>query len=118
SEAFRTLLDRVPPFAFSDVERILQDDLGKPASELYAELDPKPLAAASIAQVHPATLRDGREVVVKVQRPGIAALAAADVAIMRFFAWIATKLSPLAKNSNVIAFVDDFAINLAQELDF
>ena len=118
SEAFRTLLDRVPPFPFSDVERIVREDLGKTPSELYAELDAKPLAAASIAQVHTAKLRDGREVVVKVQRPGIGALAAADVAIMRFFAWIATKVSTLAKNSNVIAFVDDFAINLAQELDF
>lgn len=118
SEAFRTLLDRVPPFPFSEVERTVREDLGKAPAELYGSLDPKPLAAASIAQVHTATLRDGREVVVKVQRPGIGALAAADVAIMRFFAWIATKLSPLARNSNVIAFVDDFAINLAQELDF
>lgn len=118
SEAFRTLLDRVPPFSFSEVERIVREDLGEAPDELYAELDPTPLAAASIAQVHPAKLRDGREVVVKVQRPGIGALAAADVAIMRFFAWIATKFSRLARNSNVVAFVDDFAINLAQELDF
>ncbi|WP_157068779.1 ABC1 kinase family protein [Sandaracinus amylolyticus] len=118
SEAFRTLLDRVPPFPFDEVERIVREDLGKGTSELFAELDPKPLAAASIAQVHAAKLADGREIVVKVQRPGIGALAAADVAIMRFFAWIATKLSRLARNSNVIAFVDDFAINLAQELDF
>ena len=118
SEAFRTLLDRVPPFAFSEVERIVREDLGAAPGELYAELHPRPLAAASIAQVHPAKLRDGRDVVVKVQRPGIGALAAADVAIMRFFAWIATKVSTLARNSNVIAFVDDFAINLAQELDF
>ncbi|WP_236515533.1 ABC1 kinase family protein [Sandaracinus amylolyticus] len=118
SEAFRTLLDRVPPFSYDEVERIVREDLGKGTHELFAELDPKPLAAASIAQVHAAKLADGREVVVKVQRPGIGALAAADVAIMRFFAWIATKVSRLARNSNVIAFVDDFAVNLAQELDF
>jgi aarF domain-containing kinase len=123
SEAFRTLLDRVPPFPFADVERIIREDLGAPASELFVELDPRPLAAASIAQVHTARLRErggspGSEVVLKVQRPGIAALASADVAIMRLFARLANAVSPLARNSNVVGFVDDFAVNLSQELDF
>lgn len=118
SEAFRTLLDRVPPFPFTDVASIIERDLGRPHGELFAELDPTPLAAASIAQVHAARLLDGREVVLKVQRPGIAALAAADVAIMRSLAWLATLVSPLARGSNVVAFVDDFAVNLSLELDF
>ena len=118
SEAFRTLLDRVPPFPFADVERILEEDLGRPASELFAHLDPTPMAAASIAQVHAARLTEGREVVVKVQRPGIAELAAADVAVMRFLAKLASRVSRIAKNSNAVAIVDDFGVNLASEIDF
>lgn len=118
SEEFRRLLDRVPAFSRDDVERIVREDLGKPIAELFARFDEVPMAAASIAQVHGATLTDGREVVVKVQRPGLAALASADLRILRFFAWVVMKVSPLARGSNVGAFVDDFETNLRQELDF
>lgn len=118
SEAFRTLLDRVPPFPFSDVVRTLEQELGRPASALFESIEPKPLAAASIAQVHAARLADGREVVVKVQRPGIGELAAVDVVILRWIAWLSTKVSRLARRSNATAVVDDFATHLAHELDF
>jgi predicted unusual protein kinase regulating ubiquinone biosynthesis (AarF/ABC1/UbiB family) len=118
SEEFRRLLDRVPAFSRDDVERIVREDLGKPVDALFASFDAVPMAAASIAQVHGATLPDGREVVVKVQRPGLAVLASADLRILRFFAWLVMKLSPLARGSNVGAFVDDFETNLRQELDF
>ncbi len=118
SEEFRKLLDRVPPFPFTEVERIVAEDLGRPVAELFASLDPVPMAAASIAQVHAGTLPGGREIVVKVQRPGIGALAAADLRILRVFAWLATKVSRLARNSNLVAFVDDFEANLREELDF
>jgi aarF domain-containing kinase len=118
SDEFRRLLDRVPAFPFVEVERIVREDLGAPPSRLFAWIDPTPMAAASIAQVHAATLAGGREVVVKVQRPGIGALAAADLRIMRAFAWLATKVSRLARGSNVVAFVDDFEANLIEELDF
>jgi predicted unusual protein kinase regulating ubiquinone biosynthesis (AarF/ABC1/UbiB family) len=118
SEEFRRLLDRVPPFPREEVERIVREDLGAGTSELFASFEDRPMAAASIAQVHGATLRDGREVVVKVQRPGLGRLAAADLRILRAFAWLATKLSRLARGSNVVAFVDDFETNLREELDF
>jgi predicted unusual protein kinase regulating ubiquinone biosynthesis (AarF/ABC1/UbiB family) len=118
SEEFRRLLDRVPAFSRDDVERIVREDLGKPVDALFASFDAVPMAAASIAQVHGATLPDGREVVVKVQRPGLAVLASADLRILRFFAWLVMKVSPLARGSNVGAFVDDFETNLRQELDF
>src|SRR2546421_10203440 len=67
-EELGRLVDEVPPFPFSDVERIVREDLGESA---FARLDPEPLAAASIAQIHRALLPDGRDVVVKVRRPGI-----------------------------------------------
>lgn len=118
SEEFRALLDRVPPFPFSDVQQIIEQDLGQSMREAFAEVDPTPLAAASIAQVHAAKLHDGREVVLKVQRPGIAQRAAADVAIMAAFAWLAERVSPFARNASLVAFVEDFRTNLERELDF
>jgi aarF domain-containing kinase len=118
SEEFRKLLDRVPPFSFDRVKQTLERDLGKTTDELFAELDPKPMAAASIAQVHAAKMHDGREVVVKVQRPGIGELAAADVAILRFFASLAQRLFLPARRANVLAVIEDFERNLEQELDF
>jgi predicted unusual protein kinase regulating ubiquinone biosynthesis (AarF/ABC1/UbiB family) len=118
SEAFRVLLDRVPPFAFAEVVRVIEADTGERTDTLFASLDPTPLAAASIAQVHCGALRDGREVVVKVQRPEIAERAAADVAILRVLALVAERLFPIARGSSLVAFVEDFATNLAEELDF
>lgn len=118
SEEFRKLLDRVPPFSFAEVEATVERELGQTADEAFAELDPKPMAAASIAQVHAARLHDGRAAVVKVQRPGIGEQAAADVALMRGFARIAQRISLHARRANVLAVIEDFETNLAQELDF
>src|SRR6185437_13146144 len=69
---FRKCLDRVRPFGFDDVQLILKSELGKDPSEVFDSIDPKPLASASIAQVHAAKLKGGQEVVIKVQRPKIA----------------------------------------------
>ena len=65
SEEFRSCLDAVPPFAFAAVERTLDEEWSRPHREVLGELSAEPLAAASIAQVHAARLRDGREVVIK-----------------------------------------------------
>ena len=70
---FRKCLDRVRPFPFEDVERTLRAELGRDPDEIFASIDPQPLASASIAQVHAAQLRDGQDVVIKVQRPRIGA---------------------------------------------
>lgn len=122
SSEFRKLLDRVPPFPKEDVERILEEDLGGPIASRFVSFDEVPMAAASIAQVHGATIRDERsavrEVVVKIQRPGLARLAASDLRVLRAFARFAMFVSPLARNSNLGAFVDDFETNLREELDF
>ncbi len=77
------LQSNVPPFPSDQVRAIIIDELGAPPEELYAAFDPEAFAAASTAQVHRATLHDGTEVVVKVQRPNIRNQMKADVGIMR-----------------------------------
>jgi aarF domain-containing kinase len=115
---FQKCLDRVRPFPFSEVKRILAEDLGEVGMRNLASIEPVPLASASIAQVHAATLRDGSGVVIKVQRPGIAARVAADMRILRRVAWLAERLVRNAELANPVGIVEDFAATLAEELDF
>src|SRR5258706_6739646 len=70
-EALSRLQDKIEPFPYEEVDRIVSSEIGLRISKAFADFDPQPLAAASLAQVHWATMRDGREVVVKVQRPDI-----------------------------------------------
>jgi predicted unusual protein kinase regulating ubiquinone biosynthesis (AarF/ABC1/UbiB family) len=128
---FRKCLDRVRPFAYADVQRILREELGRdpdgtsPASpergrdldEVFAWIDPKPLASASIAQVHAARLHDGSEVVIKVQRPKIDAIVEADLRVLRLAAR-AMALSPRGELANPVGIVEDFEANIREELDF
>ena len=117
SEEFSKCLDRVRPFSFAEVKTILSAELGPDVARLTA-LEPVPLASASIAQVHTATLVGGENVVVKVQRPGIAARVAEDMRIMRFVARVAEKVVKDAELVNPVGIVDDFAATLVEELDF
>jgi predicted unusual protein kinase regulating ubiquinone biosynthesis (AarF/ABC1/UbiB family) len=77
------LQDRVPAFSYAQVEAIVEQDLGKPISQLFLSFDPIPLAAASLGQVHKAQLHSGEEVVVKVQRPGLKKLFTIDLQILK-----------------------------------
>jgi predicted unusual protein kinase regulating ubiquinone biosynthesis (AarF/ABC1/UbiB family) len=115
---FQKVLDRVRPFPYHQVTAIVRQELGERAAEL-GELDPQPLAAASIAQVHTACLSGGDQVVLKVQRPGIEQLIAADVSLMKGLARIIARLFPRRTEFiNPVGFVDDFAATLREELDF
>jgi predicted unusual protein kinase regulating ubiquinone biosynthesis (AarF/ABC1/UbiB family) len=82
-EELSKLQDRVPAFSYEQVEQIITQDVGKKINQLYAYFDPVPLAAASLGQVHKAKLHTGEEVVVKVQRPGLAKLFTIDLAILK-----------------------------------
>jgi len=77
------LTDSVAPFPFAEARDIIEKDLGAPLGSLFASFEPKPIAAASIAQVHQAVLPDGREVMVKVQRPNIEENITRDISILR-----------------------------------
>ena len=113
----RGCLDRVRPLSFEAIEPVVRKELGVPLSQVFAEIDRQPLASASIAQVHAARLRDGTEVVLKVQRPGIADIIDCDVKIMKGVARLvaATPRGSLASPEAVVA---DFARTLEEELDF
>jgi aarF domain-containing kinase len=114
---FRKCLDRVPPFEFADVEQTLSEDLEKPTTETFESIDARPLASASIAQVHAAKLRDGKDVVIKVQRPGIADLVEADLHVLKFMARLMSMM-PLGDLANPRGIVEDFESNIREELDF
>src|SRR6266850_7967431 len=78
-DALERLQDQVEPFPYEEVERIVSGELGVRISKAFADFETQPLAAASLGQVHRASLRDGRQVVVKVQRPGIREQIVADL---------------------------------------
>ena len=115
---FAKCRDQVPPESFADVRAVVESDLGAPLEHLFCSFERRPLAAASIAQVHAATLADGTPVVVKVQRPGIDRLVHADLAVM---AWVAPMLVgriPVSALANPPALVEVFAHTISEELDF
>ena len=115
---FRLLRDRVSPERFEDVRAVVEGDLGRPLEEVFSSFERAPVAAASIAQVHAATLRSGERVVVKVQRPDVAATVRRDLAAM---SWIAPALIgriPVAALANPPALVELFAETILEELDF
>ena len=115
---FQKVLDRVRPFDFAAATEIVREELGARTHEL-GTIDPVPLAAASIAQVHTATLESGEKVVIKVQRPGIQRLIAADVRLMKGLATVLARLFPRRTEFiNPVGFVEDFANTLREELDF
>jgi len=115
---FQKVLDRVRPFPFHQVTRIVREELGERAGDVGV-IDAEPLAAASIAQVHTATLAGGEQVVLKVQRPGIQGLIAADVRLMKALARAVSRLFPRRTEFiNPVGFVQDFAATLGEELDF
>src|SRR5262249_45542047 len=86
-EAYTTelsaLRDDVRPFPYAEAEAILAEDYGRPPAEVFAAVDPVPVASASISQVHRGTLPDGRSVALKIRRPGIAKQVQADLDILR-----------------------------------
>jgi ubiquinone biosynthesis protein len=107
----------VPPFPGSQVREILQEELGASPEQLYATFDIEPLAAASTAQVHRATLFSGEQVVVKVQRPGIPAQMKADLGIMQRAAAVAARRSEQLRAIDLEGMIDQFSDSVLAELD-
>ena len=108
------LVDAVPPVPFEQIRPIVAEDVGL---EHFAEVDPEPLATASIAQIHPALLKSGRRVVVKVRRPGIVEQVELDLQLMRSTARTLEGHSETAQLLQLAALADELEVHLRGELD-
>ncbi len=117
ADELNLLRDQVAPFPGALARRAIEDELGKPVAELFAAFDETPLASASIAQVHPARLHDGREVVVKVLRPGIRTQIEADINLLRTLAAFADRHHPNAEKIRPQDVVSEIENTLYAELD-
>lgn len=114
----RKLQDEVPPEPFETVRGVIEADLEAPLSELFGSFDPEPVAAASLGQVHWATLHDGTEVAVKVQRPDARRQVEIDLDIALTQArWVAEHTDVFG-NMDMVAIADEFADAVRQELDY
>jgi predicted unusual protein kinase regulating ubiquinone biosynthesis (AarF/ABC1/UbiB family) len=112
----RRCLDQVPPFPVDQVRATIEADLGAPIAQLFASFDDVPLSAASIGQVHACVLPDGREAVVKVQRPGLRDAMTRDLRVLHGVAVLAQRTS-WGRSANALGMVADLNRLTARELD-
>ena len=111
------LQDRVPPFPGAQARAMVEASLGKPVTELFSAFDEKPLASASIAQVHAASLKDGREVVVKVLRPGVEQRIRADLDVLYLVAGLAERYWRDGRRLRPLEVVAEYEKTVIDELD-
>lgn len=112
------LQDNVPPFLFSEVEKIFLAETGKKPNELFREFNEEPMAAASIGQVHRGRLHDDQEVVIKVQRPDLEKIIAVDLEILAYLATLMEQYLEELQGHQPSAIVDEFARSLSLEIDY
>ena len=117
-EALSRLQDQIEPFPYEEVDRIVSGELGVRISKAFADFDPQPLAAASLAQVHLAHMRDGRAVVVKVQRPNIREQIVEDLEALGEIAEFLDAHTELGKRYDFGNMLQDLRASLLRELDF
>jgi predicted unusual protein kinase regulating ubiquinone biosynthesis (AarF/ABC1/UbiB family) len=117
-KALSRLQDKLEPFSFADTEQILAEDLGARMSKAFGSFDDEPLATASLGQVYHATLRDGREVAVKVQRPNIREKIADDMAALSEIAEFLDNHTEIGRRYKFMDMLEEFRTNLVRELDY
>lgn len=118
TEALSRLQDDVEPFGFDEVEQIVSSELGVRLSRAFSRFDHVPIAAASLGQVHRAAMRDGREVVVKVQRPGIRQQVLDDMEVLGEIAGFVESHSETGRRYAVADLLEQFRKSLVDELDY
>jgi predicted unusual protein kinase regulating ubiquinone biosynthesis (AarF/ABC1/UbiB family) len=112
------LQDQLPPFSTNQAFQIIESQLRKPIEDLYREISPEPIAAASLGQVYKARLFSGEEVAVKVQRPNLMPVITLDLFLMRWAATWITPFLPLTIGHNLMVVVDEFGVKLFEEIDY
>lgn len=115
---FARLQDQVPSFPFEDALDQISRELGRDPEERFSFIDPEPLAAASIAQVHRARLVSGQEVVIKVRRPGVVEAVETDIDAMMGLAVLAERHLPRSDIYDPVGLVKEFARTIRREMDF
>lgn len=113
-----SLHDQLPALGINAVRATVELELGVPLTELFESFCETPLAAATIAQVHEATLRDGRHVAVKVQRPDLEEMISTDIAALNYVVTLAENIFPRLRALDLPVLVSEFANSLSQETDF
>src|SRR2546423_670591 len=108
------LVDEVPPVPFAELEPVIRGAFG----DVFASIDPNPVATASVAQIHPALLRTGQQVVVKVRRPGVVEQVDLDLDVIRSTASLLERRSEAAQLLQLEALADELEVHLRAELDF
>ena len=111
------LQDQVPPFSDQQARQIIESELGRPIDEIFADFEATPFASASIAQVHGATLHDGKDVVVKVLRPNILPIIKRDIGLMYLFANAFERYWAIGRQLRVVEVVSEFEKTILDELD-
>jgi predicted unusual protein kinase regulating ubiquinone biosynthesis (AarF/ABC1/UbiB family) len=117
-EALARLQDNVDPFPFADVEHLVQEELGVRLSKAFESFEEQPLAAASLGQVHRAGMRDGREVAVKVQRPGVRDRVLEDLDALDEVAALMQRFSAATRSIDATGVLEEFRRTILSELDY
>lgn len=117
-DALARLQNDVKPFPYAEVEEIVTADLGVRISKAFSRFDETPLAAASLGQVHMAALRDGREVVVKVQRPNIGGQIREDFEVLSQIVELLEKHTEFGRRHRLLAMLEEFRVSINQELNY
>lgn len=112
------LQDQVAPFPFDEAKKIVEQAFRRPLSNIFSEFEQRPIASASLSQVHRAVLKDGTEVAVKVQRPGIKSIIEADMGFLKVMADLAVRHVPESRQYDPQGLVEELAKTTRQELDF
>lgn len=117
-EEFQLCLDQTPSIAFEQVLSVMEQDLDRPLDELFDYIDPQPLASASVAQVHAATLCSGEDVVVKVQKPGVENVLTTDMNFLFLVSRLVELVSPGMSKESVSGMVSELYQSMIDECDF
>jgi ubiquinone biosynthesis protein len=117
-EALSRLQDDVDPVPFAEIREVLEADLGARLSNVFESFDQQPLASASLGQVHHAVTRDGHEVAVKVQRPGIRETVARDLEVLHALAGFLDEHTEAGERYHFDEMIDEFERSLIRELDY
>ncbi|MBI4691460.1 MAG: AarF/ABC1/UbiB kinase family protein [Nitrospirae bacterium] len=118
ADEFKKLQDEVPPFSVEAAKRIVEEDIRFPIGKVFADFKDRPIAAASIAQVHHGTLLDGSDVIVKVQRPNIREQIETDISILTTIVQLMDRYIPESRFFNPTGIVEEFSRTVRKELDF